>query len=374
MRLFLTFFILLSIKLSPQTFSSLEYEQKEDTLFVNYGIIGGHSNYLYKVDLSISSDGGRSFRIIPKSASGDIGYGQSPGNDKRIIWEPLKDSIELDGDNFIITIRGIMPGNSPEPEFISIPGGEFMMGDPFEDGLSTDENFQHMVKIDPFYLSKYEITNYQYALFLKKYGSSLVLSGEYAGEVMIYPVKCGLKFYQGAWIPDEGYEYNPVIGVTWFGAYEFCRFYGYRLPTEAEWEYAARELGANVRYGNGRNEIDPSIMNYSGSRFSIVTDYDGKEYQGRTIPVGGTPPNNLNIYQMSGNVWEWCQDWYASNFYIKSKSNRPAGVNFGRYKVIRGGSWFNSPEGVRTCERSFIAPHRYMLDIGFRPARSIKPL
>jgi formylglycine-generating enzyme len=357
--------------LYSQAFYYVNCTQIEDTLVIDYELIGGKESFMYKVDVAISVDGGRTFTINPRSARGNIGYGQTRGTDKRILWEPLKDSVELSGTDFIIKIKGTLPGTSPEPEFVRVPGGTFKMGDPFDDGLSTDENYIHEIFVSDFEISRFEITNLQYSLFLKQYKSSTVLSGEFVGEKMIHPMNIGLKYFQGEWKPDEGFEYNPVIGITWYGAYEYCRFYGYRLPTEAEWEYAARQLGQDVRYANGKNEVDPGEINYYGSRFNVTTEYENGIFSGRTIPVGSLAPNSIGLFQMSGNVWEWCHDWYASNYYIIGKKTNPAGANFGRYRVVRGGSWFNSPEGVRSCERSFLAPYMYKADLGFRAVKSV---
>jgi formylglycine-generating enzyme required for sulfatase activity len=369
--LFLYFIVLPNIhSIYAQNFQNFQIVQEEDSLKIRYDISGGREKDLYKVDIKLSTDGGKNFNVIPKTAIGDLGYGISRGNNKYIFWEPLKDSIELTGDNIIFHINGEVLGTSPTIEFIKITGGEYEMGDAFEEG-PTDENFKHKVKINDFEIGRFEITNLQYANFLNEYKSDMISDGEFADELMILSYDGGIKYFQGEWKPDLGYEYLPAIGVTWFGADEFCRYYNFRLPTEAEWEYAARELGKAVRFGNGKNEANPKEINYNGSLESGYAFIKvGINRQG-AVNVGGFPPNSLGIFQMSGNVWEWCQDWYASNYYHRSDYEDPSGPPFGQYKVIRGGSWFNSGFANRITERSFSPPYKSNADIGFRVVRQI---
>lgn len=353
-----------------QSFENLLIRQGEDSLIIDYDIYGGREYDLYKIDLSLSSDGGKTFAILPNTATGDVGYGVSRGRNKRIFWEPLKESKELIGENFIVKLNGTLLGTSNEVEMVEVKGGTFEMGDSFGEGY-TDETYLHTVSIDDFQISKYEVTNHQYAVFLKKYQSDKVKSGEFQGEVMIYENEKGLKYVQNEWQPVAGYEYHPVVGVTWYGANEFCQYYEMRLPTEAEWEYAAREMGKIIRFGNGENVADPKKINFNGNLLADTSYSYSGENRSSTISVGGMSPNNLGLFQMSGNVWEWCQDWYASNYYHKSKEHNPTGPWMGKYKSIRGGSWFNSAKGVRIYERSFLSPHRYASDLGFRTTKSI---
>lgn len=362
--------VLLASQIFPQKIQNIQMLQYEDTLKIIYEIAGGREKDLYKIDIGVSTDGGKNFAVIPKTPLGDVGYGISRGNNKKITWEPLKDSIEIVGDNIYFQIQGKVLGTSENLEFVYVEGGEFEMGDIFEEG-STDENYKHRVILSDFEISRFEITNYQYSTFLNKYKSDIVKGGEFDGEIMIIPCDGGVKYFQGEWKPDLGYEYLPVIGVTWYGANEFCTQYNYRLPTESEWEYCAREKGKDVRFGNGKNLADPKEINYNGALENNYPFYNSGINRQEAVNVGAFAPNNIGIFQMSGNVWEWCQDWFASNYYHRSDFENPTGPPFGVYKVIRGGSWYNSGFSNRVSERSFFPPHKANLDIGFRVVRKI---
>lgn len=354
----------------PQSFQNIAIFQVEDTIKVKYDVYGGRDQDVFFVEIELSIDAGRTFTIFPKNLRGDAGYGITRGINKFIVWEPLKDKIELEGENFIFKIKGMLLGNSPNVELVKVSGGTYDMGDTFGEG-HTDENYVHTVTIDDFEISKFEVTNYQYALFLKDYGDDYIKSGEFKGEKLIYESESGLKFIQGQWQPASGYEYHPVVNVTWYGANEFCHYYDFRLPTEAEWEYAARERGKTVKYSSVGNVLDPFLINYDSS-----IEHDSLLVLSNNVIVntsqsGAYPPNELGLFNMSGNVWEWCLDWYLSNYYHDSKIINPTGPWFGTYKAVRGGSWFSSAHSVRVTDRSFLAPHNYKEDVGFRVARSL---
>lgn len=361
--------ILLNFSINSQTaFQNILVSQIEDTVKIQYELWGGYESESYFVELDVSSDGGTNFNILPKLPKGDVGFGIKKGQSKQILWEPLKENIEMVGDKYIFRLKLSVPGSSIIPEFVKIIGGEFNIGDPFNEG-DFDERMIVPITLSSFEISKFEISNVQYSSFLKIYKSDRIKSGEFEGEKMIYENEKGLKLIQGNWKPVVGYENFPVVGVTWYGALEFCRYYKYRLPTEAEWEFAAREFGQNIRYGNGKNNLNTRDANYC--------DLDINEIQklkssiiGSPQSIGAYAPNNLGLFQMSGNVWEWCLDWYKFN-YDTLKTINPVGPWFGKYKVIRGGSFLSTAKAVRNFERSFLAPYKYSSDVGFRVVRSI---
>lgn len=188
---------------------------------------------------------------------------------------------------------------------------------------------------------------------------------------MIYKHNWGVKKSGGKWRSAKGYENHPVVYVTWYGANEFCRFYGYCLPTEAEWEYAARGGGKKVRFGNGKNIADPKEINFDG-RSEYKKSYSvAGVCRKKTTDVGFFTPNQLGLYDMSGNVWEWCSDWYGSGYYKKSPDQNPQGPSSGNYRVLRGGSWVDKPRLVRCSVRGGNSPVFGGSFVGFRCAKSL---
>lgn len=236
-------------------------------------------------------------------------------------------------------------------DFILVKGGTFMMGK--VDG-DWNEKPAHEVRLNDFYISKYEVTNKEYAQFLNKYGSDIVKSGVYKGKKMIFEYEKGLYKAGDIWRVHKGYEKHPVVRVTWYGANEYCLENGGRLPTEAEWEYAARGGRKNKKY------------KYAGSNdIETVAWYD-KNSNRQSRAVGQKKPNSLGIYDMSGNVWEWCSDWYADNYYEFSPKNNPQGPASGIYHVFRGGSWYNTAWDCEVDTRFNSNTWHEYSDIGFR--------
>jgi formylglycine-generating enzyme required for sulfatase activity len=173
---------------------------------------------------------------------------------------------------------------------------------------------------------------------------------------MIYENSTGGLVKSGAtWAPATGKGNYPIINVTWYRANEFCKYYGGRLPTEAEWEFAAR--GGN----SSKNYL------YSGSNtVGDVAWYVGNASYTNT--VGTKTANELGIYDMSGNVYEWCNDWY--DVYLSSGQTNPTGASGGTYRVLRGGSWFNyNYSTCRASERDYSVPNNYNDSFGFRFVR-----
>lgn len=229
---------------------------------------------------------------------------------------------------------------------VYVEGGQFVMGN--DDG-EADERPAHRVNVNSFYMDKYEVTNAQFVNFLKEYGSDRVKEGSYAGRALFEEATervFSRREGRAAQIIRKGYENQPVRHITWYGANEYARFYGKRLPTEAEWEYAAK---------GGKNG---SKYLYAGSdNAEQVAWY--KDNTNSTKVVGKKRANELGIYDLSGNVAEWCQDWYASNAY----SSQNARVT--QQKVIRGG-YYNSPkERLEVTDRESSSPDRNAF-VGFR--------
>ncbi len=145
---------------------------------------------------------------------------------------------------------------------------------------------------------------------------------------------------------------------------------GYRLPTEAEWEYAARSGGKKLRFGNGKDVADPKEINFYGgagarAKYSVVG-----EFRKKTVPVASlNNPNALGLHDMSGNVLEWCWDWYDEKYYNNSPAKDPYGPAIGEFRVSRGGSWNNVPFSCRVSYRHWYIPVDHKSNGGFRLAR-----
>ncbi|KXB09157.1 hypothetical protein AKJ60_00835 [candidate division MSBL1 archaeon SCGC-AAA385M11] len=223
-------------------------------------------------------------------------------------------------------------------EFVWVPGGCYQMGS--ENG-DDDEEPVHEVCVDGFWMGKYE-----------------VIQGEWEEIMGNNPSRF-----------DRGDNY-PVERVSWNDCQDFIeklnrRSNGnFRLPTEAEWEYAARAGTKTARYwGDG---IDCSQANY-GNGFSDACK--GKN-PGRTTKVGSYSVNTWGLYDMLGNVWEWCADWYDSDAYSQHSRNNPIYDSGGSYRVRRGGSWSFNPSYVRCANRSYTLPGDTVSYLGFRLYRT----
>lgn len=353
-----------------QSLKILKVVQEEDSIKIIYNLTSQREQDRFFVSMEVSKNGGINYVYNPKTLVGDYGYGISRGVNKILYWKPLDDNIELIGDEFVFRLNAFYLGSEPEIQLISFEGGSFEMGDAFNEG-EVDEIPVHKVNLDAFEIGKYEVSNFQFAKFLNEYGSDVVKSGEFKGEKIIYPQENGILFSNNMWKSVDGYEYYPVCGVTWYGANEFCKYYGFRLPTEAEWEFAARSGGVLCRYSSITDSINPKFFNYNEGfsfdslKIPAVLSFLRKE------SLGSYPPNQSELFQMSGNVWEYCLDWYEWDYYAHSDVDNPTGPFIGQYKVIRGGAYTSSAKGIRVFERSYISPSSYGIDIGFRVARSI---
>lgn len=236
-----------------------------------------------------------------------------------------------------------------------VPAGEYLLGSPStETGRYWDEGPQHRCRLAAFYITAHEITNAAYGKFLRATGH----------QPPLYWQDKNLN------APEQ-----PVVGVTWYDAVAFARWLSevtgepYRLPTEAEWEAAARggligqpyPWGAEPPGDGGRYRA-----NYNPKPFAA----DGFPY---TAPVGSFPPNGYGLYDMAGNVAEWCQDWYRPEAYTSRVGVNPTGPATGVTKVVRGGSWYSSARELRCAARRSWPPHSADGFIGFRLVRPLQP-
>jgi iron(II)-dependent oxidoreductase len=226
-----------------------------------------------------------------------------------------------------------------EQEMILIPSGEFIMG--IDEGY--DNSPAHNVKIDSFYLDKYEITNAHYQKFCEETNRQ-------------FPEFWGMEEFRSG--PD--FPNHPVTGVSWRDAAAFAKWAGKRLPTEAEWEYAARGGLVGVKYPFG-DEIDSTKANYF-----IMDAVRG------CMPVGSFAPNGFGLYDMCGNVVEWVADFYTKDYYSESEEDNPAGPAKGKFKVIRGGGWHSGPMCSSVYFRNAIPGGWKDINVGFRCVKDIE--
>ena len=209
---------------------------------------------------------------------------------------------------------------------VNVQGGTFQMGDLFDEGYD-DEKPVHSVTLTDFRMSPYEITNEQYCAFLNVTPKANI-------DGWIYLSNSKIEKQDDTYTPENGFHNHPVVGVSWYGAQAFVQWLGARLPTEAEWEYAARAGGDSIRYPWGNEPPDTTRANF------------GDHFNG-TTPVGNFSKNKIGLYDMVGNVWEWCHDWYAD--YPEDSQTNPTGPAIASTRVLRGGAFSYDFWDVRWC-------------------------
>jgi len=255
-------------------------------------------------------------------------------------------------------------------EMVLIRAGEFQMGS--NDG-GSDEKPVHTVNLDDFYMDKYEVTNEKYAEFLNKYRKNTDAAGHEL--INLDDESCLIEKSGGVYRPKKGHEDHPVVEVTWYGAAAYAQFYNKRLPTEAEWEKAARGRLVGKKYPWG-DEIDPTKANYDSDNSRSWSTAGMLKY---LKPVGSFPANGYELYDMAGNVWEWCADEYEKGYYSKSTKDNPTGpgvpilfvdsdfTNVKNSRVLRGGSWYlYPPVNLRCADRVRDGPTNGYFYLGFR--------
>jgi len=220
------------------------------------------------------------------------------------------------------------PGTNAS-DMVYLQGGDFLMGD---DSGKTSERPVHTVTLSPFYIDACEVTVRQYAVFLEETGRET----------------------PAFWHPELDRPDDPVVGVSWYDAAAYAAWAGKRLPTEAEWEFAARggKPGTTFPWGD---DPDRKHANFSSPGIAPVKRFE---------------PNGYGIYDMAGNVWEWCSDWYDETYYQVSPGGNPKGPVTGAFKILRGGAWYSNEEQVRTANRYYALPDSSSFHNGFRCVKS----
>lgn len=225
---------------------------------------------------------------------------------------------------------------------VFIPAGEFAMG---SDRGQDDEQPVHRVSIKAFYLDAQEVTVSRYAEFLTTQKPDPPFKWNEA--------------------TSGSYEHKPVIGVNWYDARDYCRWVGKRLPTEAEWELAARGTEGRI-YPWGSAHPTKGHANAGQSKWR---GYDTLTNVGQ-FELGKTPNG---VYDLAGNLWEWVADWYDATYYQFSPRESPSGPSKGPLRVLRGGAWNNDSKAIRSANRAGYAPDARRNDVGFRCAKDAAP-
>ncbi|WP_246267008.1 formylglycine-generating enzyme family protein [Nonomuraea typhae] len=288
----------------------------------------------------------------------------------------------------------ITPSAAPVPhDDVAIPGGSFLMGDAFAEGYPADgETPVHLVRLPPFRMDATAVTAGMFAAFARETGYRT--DAERAGSSAVFHLAVaasrsdvlGVDPAAPWWVTVRGADWrhpfgplsraedgHPVVHVSWHDAAAYCAWAGRRLPTEAQWEYAARGGLAGRRFAWG-DELLPEgrwMCNIWQGRFP--SDNTAEDGWPATAPVRAYPANGYGLHEMSGNIWEWCADWFDVAFYGRSPVMSPTGPGTGERRVIRGGSYLchdSYCHRYRVSARSATTPSSSSGNCGFR---TVKP-
>ena len=240
----------------------------------------------------------------------------------------------------VIVVLLVLTSSVLGSDKVTIPAGLFMMG---SSSGSSDEQPVREVEISSFRMHSKEVT---VEMYQECVDAGACTPANYDNGECLQWTRSG---FENVIVPARYRESNyPVICVTWFQARAYCQFIGMRLPTEAEWEYAAR-AGGDAQYSGGNNYLNQCVSDNSGPAV-----------------VGSCPPNAWGLYDMTGNVWEWTSDFYERNAYSHAQNVNPKGPSAGLYRSIRGGGWYSEPSELRITNRNWFSPGFAEASIGFR--------
>lgn len=245
-------------------------------------------------------------------------------------------------------------------KFVLIPAGTFLMGSPEKEVYRNKDEAQHEVTITkPFYLGVHEVTQGQYAKIMGDNPSFFSADG--GGKQRV---------------KNRDTSNHPVERVSWLDAVEFCKKLGnkegkmYRLPSEAEWEYACR-AGTQTVFNVG-HDFNSTLANINGLSYSSYGAEKAGPFWRSTVTVGDYKANAFGLYDMHGNVQEWCQDWYNADYYATSPKEDPPGPKEGTERVLRGGAWPSSAKACRSAARNHLPPDDRTYTCGLRVVLEVK--
>ncbi|MCI0495557.1 formylglycine-generating enzyme family protein [candidate division KSB1 bacterium] len=354
-RIFMLFLILIfniSLGLAQNTapvVSNVHAEQRANSqkVDVTFDVQDAEAKPLF-VTIQVSADGGATYNVPAAHLAENFGYGIMSGNGKRIVWDAGVDYHEQFGSNYKVKVVAI---DAPVGKFILVPTDTFSMGS----NLSLDSfKPQHKVTISAFYIGVTEITNIEYKQFCDATNRA-------------YP---NVEEENTYFIDRPDY---PVVNINWFDAIAYCNWRselegltpcynlsngacdttkaGYRLPSEAEWEYAARGKVYGKQFPWGTDDIMPDSCNYQEYSGALNAKMAKFENNHGPLPVASFKQAGFGLYDMAGNVSEWCHDWYDAEYYADSPKKNPMGPASGSDRVCRGGDWYRSAEYLRVFHR-----------------------
>lgn len=315
--------------------------QNLNDIVVTYDLLSENESLTYTVELYMSTDGGKVFGDPLTKVQGDVGFNISPGEGKKIIWNVLEEVNPFVYDDVVFKVKAKANAKGLI-DLVFVEGGSFIMGNA---NGGEDEKPEHEVQLSNFYISRYEITVKQYKEFCSKSGKNMPDKNS-EGKIITF-------------LDD-----HPMTYVSWEDASEYCNWLSqmtgekYRLPTEAEWEYVAKGGSNSISITNPNNK---EIDQYAWSR-SNTGGYGH-------YAAGKLKPNVLGVYDIIGNVWEWCQDWYSGAYYTYSPGLNPYGPpkgNSKKAKVARGGSWREPADKISETYRFYQTQTSRTDYVGFR--------
>jgi sulfatase modifying factor 1 len=279
-------------------------------------------------------------------------------------------------------------------DMVRLDGGKFLIGTDSREGFAADgEGPVREVTLDPFYMDRYPVTNLQFSDFIRatgylteaqRFGWSFVFHHHIAPELVVDTVRAvewWCKVNEAFWRHPEGIHSNidsrpnhPVLHVSWNDAAAYCQWAGKRLPTEAEWEFAARGGLEQKRFPWG-DELTPGGVHlcniWQGEFPNVDTAEDGYS---AVAPVDAYPPNGFGLYTITGNAWEWCADWFDPGYHLVTTRRNPVGPPAGSSKVMKGGSFLcheSYCNRYRVAARTSNTPDSSSENISFRCARDV---
>ena len=262
-----------------------------------------------------------------------------------------------DAEQVHVTVLEKITWQIDSAKMVLIPSGSFSMGASKVESESfmKDAHPSHSVSLDAFYMDMYEVTLGQYKQFLMETNHRKLPD----------------------WVSEfSPTDKHPVVGISWTDAMAYAEWAGKRLPTEAEWEYAARGGQDQQLYPWGNAPPSGKQCNYADANADTILKQGNPEFNWAdlsiddgytaTAPVGSFPPNGYGLYDMAGNAYEWCADWYKKDYYSYAATKNPTGPSTGKWRVLRGGSWSNDLNLQRVAARGGFYPASRLNSNGFR--------